>query len=82
MRRIYDKKHEKAKKKREMEPQDAVAGQHRAGVFDADHRDELAAGGRDVDDVAMDPGGGRLNGKSKRSDVRPDRRGSQDGRRR
>ena len=47
-----------------MEPQDAVAGQHRAGVFDADHRDELAAGGRDVDDVAMDPGGGRLNGQS------------------
>lgn len=64
MRRIYDKKNEKAKKKREMEPQDAVAGQYRAGMLDADYRDELAAGGRDVDDVAMDPGGGRLNGQS------------------
>lgn len=47
-----------------MEPQDAVAGQYRAGMLDADHGDKLAAGGRDVDDVAMDPGGGRLNGQS------------------
>lgn len=65
-----------------MEPQDAVARQHRACVFADDHRDKLTAGGRDVDDVAMDPGDGWLNGKSKRSDVRPDRRGGQAGWRR